>query len=133
MLRPGRGVSPRRARHRSQGDASLWRSRDEAYPRSDRGGVGGAHALGTERGQALARGRGIGDERRDIDALARRRERAQALDAFLQQDARAVEVPRAPVMEANADLEYAVIQAAVRRAGVPPQQLERLVLLEEVA
>jgi hypothetical protein len=36
------------------------------------------------------------------------------------------------VMEADADLEDAVIETAYRRARVPPQQLERLVLLEEL-
>ena len=39
----------------------------------------------------------------------------------------------APVMERDADLQDAVVQAAIRRAGRAPQQLERLVLLEELA
>jgi hypothetical protein len=36
------------------------------------------------------------------------------------------------MMEADADLEDAVIETADRRARVPPQELERLVLLEEL-
>ena len=39
----------------------------------------------------------------------------------------------APVMERDADLQDAVIEAAIRRARRAPQQLERLVLLEELA
>jgi hypothetical protein len=36
-------------------------------------------------------------------------------------------------MKAHADLEDAVIEAAIGCSGVPPEQLERLVLLEELA
>ena len=42
-------------------------------------------------------------------------------------------VPIPPVMEADADLEDPVIQVPDRGAGVPPQGLEGLVLLEEFA
>jgi len=44
-----------------------------------------------------------------------------------------VEVPLTPVMESDANLKNAVIQMAHRRGRVPPQELERLVLLEELA
>jgi hypothetical protein len=36
------------------------------------------------------------------------------------------------VVEANADLQDPVVETADRRRGVPPEELERLVLLEEV-
>ncbi len=36
-------------------------------------------------------------------------------------------------MEPDPDLEDAVVERADRRAGVPPEELERLVLLEELA
>ena len=38
-----------------------------------------------------------------------------------------------PMMEADADLEDPVVQGPDRSAGVPPQDLEGLVLLEELA
>jgi hypothetical protein len=44
-----------------------------------------------------------------------------------------MKVPAAPVVEADADLEDSVIETADRRARVAPQDLERLVLLEEFA
>ncbi len=44
-----------------------------------------------------------------------------------------MEVALAPVMEADADLQDAVVQAAVGSAGGTPEQLEGLVLLEELA
>ena len=44
-----------------------------------------------------------------------------------------MEVAGAPVMKADADLQDPVIEAAVRSARVAPEQLERLVLLEELA
>ena len=44
-----------------------------------------------------------------------------------------MKIPAAPVMEADADLQDPVIQAANRRVRVAPQQLQRLVLLEELA
>jgi len=55
------------------------------------------------------------------------------LDPLLQQRGRTVEVAIAPVVEADADLEDPVVEAAHRRARVPPQQLKRLVLIEELA
>ena len=42
-----------------------------------------------------------------------------------------MEIPVAPVMETDADLEDAVVEAADRRARVAPEELQRLVLLEE--
>jgi hypothetical protein len=44
-----------------------------------------------------------------------------------------MKVASAPVVKADADLEDAVIQMTDRRACVPPQELERFVLLEELA
>jgi hypothetical protein len=57
----------------------------------------------------------------------------KARDALLQQNAGAMVVPVAPVMETDADLEDPVIEATDRRTGVPPEELEGLVLLEELA
>ena len=39
----------------------------------------------------------------------------------------------APVVESDADLQDAVVQPTDRGAGVAPEELERLVLLEELA
>jgi hypothetical protein len=44
-----------------------------------------------------------------------------------------MKIAASPVMEADADLEDAVIQVAHRRARITPQELEGLVLLEELA
>jgi hypothetical protein len=44
-----------------------------------------------------------------------------------------VKVSAAPVVQADPDLENTVIEAAHRRGRVAPEQLERLVLLEELA
>ena len=44
-----------------------------------------------------------------------------------------MKVPAAPVMETDAYLQDPVIQTAHRRGRVTPEQLERLVLLEELA
>jgi hypothetical protein len=43
-----------------------------------------------------------------------------------------MEVAAPPVMKADPDLQDAVIEATVGRARVAPQELERLVLLEEL-
>src|SRR5205814_485547 len=42
-------------------------------------------------------------------------------------------VPSAPVMESHADLQDAVIEPADRRTRVAPEELQRFVLLEELA
>ena len=42
-------------------------------------------------------------------------------------------IPVPPVMEADADLQDAVVQTPYRSAGIPPERLEGLVLLEELA
>jgi len=44
-----------------------------------------------------------------------------------------MEVAAPPVVKADPDLQDAVIEATVGRARVAPQELERLVLLEELA
>jgi hypothetical protein len=115
---------PRRARRPSS---------RQAYAGRDRGDVGLAHALRPEHEQPFARGRRVGDERGDIDAVTGRRERTEALDALFEEDRRAVVIALAPVMETDADLEDAVVELAVGRPCGPPQELERLVLLEELA
>ena len=43
-----------------------------------------------------------------------------------------MEVALPPVVKADADLEDAVVEAALRRAGIAPEELERLMLLEEL-
>jgi hypothetical protein len=108
------------------------RSPGEAYPRGIRE-VELTHAIRPESEEPLARRGGVRDERSDVDRLARRREGAQPLDAFLEKNRRAMKVPMAPMVEAHPDLEDAVIQTAHRCGGVAPQQLDRLVLLEELA
>ncbi len=75
----------------------------------------------------------VGDERGDVDGLARRRKRAQTRDSLFQKNRRAVKVAAAPVVEADPDLQDPVIQMTNRRSRGPPQELERLVLLEELA
>jgi len=107
--------------------------RREAYARRDGGDVHAAHAFGACRDQPVASRVRVGDERVDIDVLTMRRERAQALDPLFEERRRSVEVAIAPVMKTDADLEDAVVQASDRCARVAPQELERLVLLEELA
>lgn len=92
-----------------------------------------AHSQGTEPDELVARRARVADERGDVDALARRGERREPRDALLEQDARAVMIPVAPVMEPDADLQDAVVQAADRRACAAPEQLQGLVLLEELS
>ena len=91
------------------------------------------HARLTELLEPLAGVGRVCDQSRNMDCLARRREGPQAFDALVEQDASAMEVAATPMVEADADLKDAVIQAPVRRADVAPEQLERLVLLEELA
>jgi hypothetical protein len=107
------------------------RSPREAYPRRVRE-VELAHPLGTESNESVARRGRVGDEPGDVDRLAYRRKRAQTIDAFLEKDRGTVKVAAAPVVEADADLQDPVIQTAHRCGRVTPQQLERLVLLEEL-
>src|SRR5258705_9902581 len=105
----------------------------EAYVRRDRRDVDAAHPLGADCEEPLSRRGGVSDQHLDVDALTAWRESAETLDPFLQQRRRTVEVAVAPVMKAHADLEDAVVEASDRRACVAPQELERLVLLEELA
>jgi hypothetical protein len=110
----------------------LIRSSREAYPRRVRK-IELVHTLGTEGEQPLAYRRRVSCQRGNVDRLARWDEWAQALDAFLNKNGRAVEVAAAPMVKADANLEDAVIQITHGRGRVAPQQLERLVLLEELA
>src|SRR5438270_956290 len=91
-----------------------------------------AHTTRSELEESRARRRRVGDDRRDVHRLARRREGTQTLDPFLEQDRCAVEVAAPPVMETDADLQDPVIEATDRRWRSAPEQLERLVLLEEL-
>src|SRR5260221_8139265 len=75
------------------------------------------HPLRSETRELRARVARVADDRSDIDALTRRRERLEARDALVDEDARAVMIAVAPVMEADADLQDAVIEAADRTAG----------------
>src|SRR6266540_2768362 len=101
-----------------------WALRREAYAGRDGREVNAAHPLGAQCVEPLSRSGRVGDERVDVDALTARRESAEALDPLFQQRGGAVEVAVAPVMEGNAYLEDAVVEAAHRRAGVAPQELE---------
>ena len=65
--------------------------------------------------------------------MAARDEGTEPLDALVDERRGAVEVAAAPVMESDADLKDAVIQTAVGSARRAPEELERLVLLEELA
>jgi len=75
----------------------------------------------------------LADERGDIDASACGRERHEVVDPLAEQRARAVVIPPAPVVAANADLEDAAVEVPQRTGLRAPEQLERLVLLEEPA
>jgi hypothetical protein len=110
-----------------------WRSCRQAYPRCHCSNVDLAHAVGTQRSKSPSRRCGVGDERRDVDPVTRRRERTKALDTLVEQRRRAVEVPLPPMVEADADLQDPVVEPAVGRTRRAPQELEGLVLLEEFA
>ena len=92
-----------------------------------------AHPLGTERDEFFPHCRRVCDERRDVDRLAGGCEWAEPFDPFFEKDGRTVKVSAAPVVEADPDLQDPVIQVTNRRGRVPPQELERLVLLEELS
>lgn len=83
--------------------------------------------------QLVARRRRVADQRGHVDALAPRRERSESRDALIEQRAGAVMIAVAPVMEADADLQDAVVEIADRRPRGAPEELEGLVLLEELA
>src|SRR5688572_3142122 len=132
--------APTRPRRLAHLRASSWslialqsRSRREAYPWRDRGDLDAANAVGAQGDQPLARDSRIGDERVHFNALAARSEGAESLDPLLQQRGGAVEVAVAPMVEADTDLKDPVIKVAHRCAGVAPEKLERLVLIEELA
>ena len=91
------------------------------------------HALGSEREQALPRRGRVPQQRINVHALARRSERSEPRETLLQQNAGAVEVAASPVMEPDPDLQDAVIEVADRRLGRAPEELQRLVLVEELA
>src|SRR5688572_9589895 len=132
--------APTRPRRLAHLRASSWslialqsRSRREAYPRRDCRDLDAAHAVGAYGDQPLARGGRVGHERAHFNALTVRSEGPQTLDPLLQERGGAMEVAVAPVVEADADLEDPVVQAAHRCASVAPEELERLVLVEELA
>ena len=131
MRRSGRDASPSAVPRHVQWS---WRPRSshEHYPWRDRLDVDGADASRTNRRELLTDDGRIGDEACHVDGVARRRERAEAFDPLVDEHGCAVEVALLPVMETHADLQDPVVEPAVRSAGVAPEQLERLVLLEEL-
>src|ERR1700716_3542716 len=136
MSRPDPAVLPTCGQRRCRARLGAFQSRAlrrEAYPWGDPGDVDATHALGAQRDEPFARCGRVGDERPDVDAVAAWRERAETLDPFLEESGCAVKGPVAPVMEADADLEDTVVQAADRRACIAPEELEGLVLFEELA
>ena len=68
-----------------------------------------------------------------VDALAGGEEAARLLDAVGQEEDRAAVVAAAGVVEADADLEDALVEAADRAALGVPLVLDRLVRLVELA
>ena len=64
--------------------------------------------------------------------MTRRHERAQTVDALVDEYGRTVMISVAPVMKGHADLQDAVVEGAVRRARRAPEELEGLVLFEEL-
>ena len=70
----------------------------------------------------------------DVHTVARIGERRQKADAVVELDRRAVKVAvLQQVMHAHTDLQDAFVQVADLAGRRPPEQLERLVLLEELA
>ena len=79
------------------------------------------------------RGGGIVEQRRDVHPLAARRERRQVARSARQHVDRAVVIQPPQVMERDADLQDALVEIADVAALGAPEQLQRLVLLEELA
>jgi hypothetical protein len=73
---------------------------------------------------------GVGQEPFDINALAARRERRQVARAARQHVYRPVVIPPPKMVESDANLQNALIEAAYVAWFSPPQQLQRFMLLE---
>ena len=76
------------------------------------------------------RSRRIDQEPLDIDALTSRRERCQVASAARQHVHRPMVVPPPKMVKRDANLQDALIEAPYLALLSPPQQLQRLVLLE---
>jgi hypothetical protein len=76
---------------------------------------------------------GVGDEAIDVGPHASAFERLEVGDPASQQLRRAARVAAAQVLDADADLQDALVEVANRVALREPLELEGLVLLEELA
>jgi hypothetical protein len=76
---------------------------------------------------------GVGDQAVHIDAHAAAAERLEVADPPPPEPPRPVRVPASQVLEAHADLQDPLVEVADRVGLLDPLQLERLVLLEELA
>ncbi len=76
---------------------------------------------------------GVGQQRLHVHALAARRERRQVAGSAREHIYRAVVVEPAQMMKRDADLQDALVEIADVSPLRAPQQLQRLVLLEEFA
>ena len=76
---------------------------------------------------------GVCQEPLDINALTSRRERCQVARASRQHVDRPVVIPTAKMVERDANLQDALIEAAYLALLSPPQQLQCFVLLEVLA
>ena len=94
-----------------------WR---EAYARSQAHDIDTMQALRAECGETIPPGARVRDQPAHVDTMAQRRERSETIDAFVEEDARTMKVSVAPMMEADADLQDAVVKGAIGRAGVAP-------------
>src|SRR5712692_7342033 len=90
-------------------------------------------ALGSEPLHFAQRRRRVTQQRCDVHALAARRERRKVLRAARQHVHRAVMVQPAQVMKGDANLQNTLVEVADVAALRPPEPLQRLVLLEELA
>lgn len=82
----------------------------------------------------FARRGGIISEPRNVDAVTRRRERLEEANAMIQLDRGAVKIAIFEQMvHAHADLQNTFVQMADVLGCRPPQQLQRLMLVEKLA
>jgi len=90
-------------------------------------------AIGAEAVDLAQRGGRRVEQRLDVNALAARRERREVVLAPGQHIDGAVMVPFPQVMERDPDLQDALVEIPDVAGFGPPQEFERLVLLEKVA
>lgn len=90
--------------------------------------------IGPERDERVAGGQRVAAQAGDVDVMADRGEGGQQSDAVVELHRRSVEVSVFEQMvHAHADLEDALVEIAKLAWGRSPQQLQRFVLLEELA